>query len=499
MANVGVGRNAEHQGSDQGTTSSLVTAWDACEHLSLEQLADETEGEALLWKTLQDRFPEKEQHDMMGEILGEVFALGALDQETTKQCERRAQVKLPSQARGWITLNCTGLSEQEKAIVKAKTQGNLEFDAISAALRSCFPQYRASGKKKATSVLQAELDDDGRVDASFDDVEEFLAEHNTMFQDDVKDRDEQYSESEAAEALAVSWRERRIEIAKFQQSRQFGAAGKSGRSFRIEVEELKKKTRCRRCGRIGHWARECKAPPSDNAAASSQSTAVNYVAVEQGDEQDLIQQHGFGPVKEYQVENVFRFGSGSVERSQVAVRIPVGVAPQFGIIDAAVIAGNAPLLIGRPTLEKMKACINFDDGSLHFLDTKAKMTTNSSGQVLVDVLDYPAKKPSAVPQDKVCHDVDVEDNLWDIRGCRRNGDKQHYKQKITLKKKECRCLLAQWNAHQNRSQSKTAVAELFSPPRFTKLAEQNRMQPTCLRDLRMSRAVSSGDLRRRLM
>eukprot|EP00435_Cladocopium_sp_Y103_P030061 s1739_g7.t1 len=507
-------------------------AWDACEHLSLEQLADETEGEPLLWKTLQERFPEKEQHDMMGEILGEVFALAALDQETTKQwtarvketfekCERRAQVKFPSQARGWITLHCAGLSEQEKAIVKAKTQGNLEFDAISAAMRSCFPLYRASGKKKQSTVLQAELDDDGRVEASFDDVEAFLAEHDALFQDDVKDADEQYSESEAAEALAVSWKERRKEIAKYQQSRQFGNAGKSRRSFRIEVEELKKKTKCRRCGRVGHWARECKAPPSDNAAASSQSTAVNYVAVEQGDEQvwdstpafvgateahevlqsglvqspgygvvdsgcgrtligrntltvlqDLIQQRGFGPVKEYQVENVFRFGNGSVERSQVAVRIPVGVAQQFGIIDAAVIAGNAPLLIGRPTLEKMKACINFDDGSLHFLDTKAKMTTNSAGQVLIDILDYPAKQPSAVPQDKVCHDVDVEDNLGDIRGCRRNGDKRNYKQKVTLKKKECRCLLAQWNAHQNRSQSKLAVAELFSPPRFTKLAEQ---------------------------
>ena len=81
-------------------------AWDACEHLTLEQLATEA-GEDLLWDTLADRFPEKEQHDMMGEILGEIFSLSALDQETMKQwtarvreaiekCKRRASVDFPS-------------------------------------------------------------------------------------------------------------------------------------------------------------------------------------------------------------------------------------------------------------------------------------------------------------------------------------------------------------------------------------------------------------------
>lgn len=64
--------------------------------------------------------------------------------------------------------------------------------------------------------------------------------------------------------------------------------------------------------------------------------------------EELIQQRGFGPIKEYQVENVFRSGNRSVERSQVAVRIPVGVAQQLGIIDAAVISGNAPIEVRCP-------------------------------------------------------------------------------------------------------------------------------------------------------
>eukprot|EP00435_Cladocopium_sp_Y103_P053201 s487_g17.t1 len=409
-------------------------AWDACEHLTLEQLSEEEAGEALLWKTLQERFPEKEQHDMMGEILGEVFALAALDQESMKQwtarvketfekCQRRAQVNFPEQARGWIALNCAGLSEEQKAIVKAKTQGSLDFDAVSAALRSCFPQYRASGRKKATGVLQVEQqDDDDKREHQFDDIEAFLTEHNMAFQDDSREGEDQFSETEAAEALAISWKERRREIAEFQQARQFGAAGKSKRSFRIEVEELKKRTRCRKCNKLGHWARECRASGTQSSAdggtstttgtsfnyvaveagaggtSTTTGTSVNYVTVEAGAE-DLAESPVadeevpafVGNIKEYAVENLFRFGNGAVERSEVAVRIPVGVAGQLGMIDAAVISGNAPLLIGRPTLEKMRARIDFSDGTLHFLNTKAKMTTNAAGQVLIDVLDFPNK------------------------------------------------------------------------------------------------------------
>ena len=89
--------------------------------------------------------------------------------------------------------------------MKAQAQGNLEFDAVAAAVRSCFPQYRASGRKKATTVLQAEVDDDDdRHETQFDDVEAFLADHDSAFLDDHKDGEDQFSESEAAEALAVS-------------------------------------------------------------------------------------------------------------------------------------------------------------------------------------------------------------------------------------------------------------------------------------------------------
>ena len=46
------------------------------------------------------------------------------------------------------------------------------------------------------------------------------------------------------------------------------------------------------------------------------------------------------------------------------------------------------------------------------------------------------------------------------------------KTRVTLKKKECRCLMAQMNKWDNKNNSKVLVAELFSPPRFALEAEK---------------------------
>ena len=514
-------------------------AWDACEHLTLEELAT-AEGEAKLWDTLERRFPEKEKHDMMGEALGEVFGLAASESETMKQwtarvrevfdrCERRASVKFPPEAEGWIALNCAGLSEEQKAIVKAKAQGNLSFEVLSAALRSCFPVWKASAsKRKPVGAFQvdqipevppgAEDDDDSYSDPYMQGVQAFLAEH----QQDAEIDEQVYSEGEAAEALAVSWKERRKEITKVQRSRQFGQSygGTGRRQFKVEVEELKRRTKCNRCGKIGHWARECRQQPNkttDNSGSTSsqQATSANYVedtsahdAAEalmvSGDDltpafvghvqevfstglvsspgfgvvdsgcgktligrqtlsilEKMIQQHGH-TVQYFPKVCTFRFGNGATETSQVSCRLPVGIAQQYGLIDAAVIAGSAPLLLGRPTLEKMAVKLDFSNNKMELLHSQAQMHTNESGQLLIDVLAFPRRK---------------SESSWtplaaDERPSRISEARPtKVKTKITLKKKECRCLLAQVKKMENQQGSKCLVAELFSPPRFSKEAE----------------------------
>ena len=46
------------------------------------------------------------------------------------------------EGRGWIALHCAGLTEEQKAIVKAKTQGKMDLDSVSAGVRSCFPTLK---------------------------------------------------------------------------------------------------------------------------------------------------------------------------------------------------------------------------------------------------------------------------------------------------------------------------------------------------------------------
>ena len=379
-------------------------ALEACEHLTLTELATE-DGENRVWKLLTERFPEKEKQDQMGEALGEVFALAAKDGETMKEwtarvmetferCRRKAAVDFPVEARGWIALHCAGFSEEQKAIVKAKTQGKLDLETISAGIRSCFPSFKASNARgrKPTSVLIAEEEpvetETGPAGEFFEDVESFLADHNLA----GEGSDDIVSEDDAAEALAVTWKERRAEINRLNKSRQFSSADNTRKSFRIEVEELKRRTKCRRCGRVGHWARECRArvnaparpgqSSSANQGASSASgksgTETLYVEnpvteladdvihfvgaavlVEEVCSASLVSSPGFGVIdsgcgktligaetlaemepllKGRKVvrtaqRNMFRFGNGEAEESTVMARIPVAVAGKTGIID----------------------------------------------------------------------------------------------------------------------------------------------------------------------
>ena len=56
-------------------------ALETCEHLTLTQLMEEG-GDDHIWKLLEERFPDRLQHDLLAECLKEVFNLAAKDGET---------------------------------------------------------------------------------------------------------------------------------------------------------------------------------------------------------------------------------------------------------------------------------------------------------------------------------------------------------------------------------------------------------------------------------
>ena len=444
----------------EGRGSFLFTclsgkALETVEHVDPTEY-QKADGEKVLLKMLDSRFPERDESDELGEVLNEVFNLRAKEGETLRnwvsratelfdRCERKSGVKFPEEARGYMLLKWSG-----------------------------YPDFIV-GKRRAVALVQDEQDDSPLGDKEvmgFDDIEMFLADHENVADDDSG---VEYPEQEVAEVLAATWKEKRAEIARLQKSRRFDQAREAKRSFRVEIEEMKRKTKCNRCGRISHWARECRQKRDATSATGSHSAsfsknaskenAASYVAVEEeiqpsfvasvGVFQTLLQQlqhrrsqaalnseqhlepvstevllvsspgyavldsgcgkiiigertleqfqkiwtqdGRFGP--EFKTEtNVFKFGNGDRETSQKVVIMPIGLAGRFGNVQAAVVKGDAPLLLSRPALKRLGATLDFENDRVKLFSgaVELELKSNAAGQYVLGVLDFP--KPDASPE-----------------------------------------------------------------------------------------------------
>ncbi len=246
-------------------------ALEAVEHLEPQEY-QKKQGEDVILRILDQRFPQKDKTAELGETLTDIFQLRAKEGEGVKawiarateafeKCSRKSLVKFPEEAQGWVLLHRSGFTEEQKAVILARSLGDLKREEISKAIRSCYPEYTMN-KKKPMGAAFVEKDDvtaDDEVESvdDFHDIEQFLAEH----QGNDNEEHEIYEEEEVAEVLAVSWKEKRVELAKLKKSRQFHSMKDTRRSFRVEIDEIKRKTRCHRCNQIGHWSRECPTKP----------------------------------------------------------------------------------------------------------------------------------------------------------------------------------------------------------------------------------------------
>ena len=411
-------------------------ALEAVEHLEPTEYRC-PDGEAKIFQLLDVRFPTKDSADELSENMTKIFELKANEGESLKMwisrageafelLKRKTNVSFPEEARGWMILNRSGLTAEQRAVVLARSLGRLTREEIGKAMRSCYPDYVVPKKKTfGAGVVVDELhsEDPGEEDPSidFDDVELFLAEGDDEGISEMNQ--DPFEESEVKEILATTWQEKRRSLNQLQKSRRFHDAGQVKRQFRVEVEELKRRTRCHRCQQIGHWSRECKNPPvkgsskgskgkSSGKADSGAAMVEHFVAlvsnhktmsqlllekrsmsgqlsphfqeVEQllvsspgfgvldsgcgktiigsntfREFQHLWEQHGFELPQPEAEVNHFRFGNGSRETSHQVVSMPVVLAGRRGFIKAALVQGSAPLLISREAMRTLKAQIDF--------------------------------------------------------------------------------------------------------------------------------------------
>ena len=99
----------------------------------------------------------------------------------------------------------------------------------------------------------------------------------------------------------------------------------------------------------------------------------------------MWQQHGPEPEPEI---NYFRYGNGEKETSTEVLALPVRIAGKSGSIRAAIVQGQAPLLISRAALQKLKATLAFGQGTMTIFDdaVQVPLHTNSAGQFMIRVL-----------------------------------------------------------------------------------------------------------------
>ena len=445
-------------------------ALECVEHLDPSSY-QKKDGEKILFERLDQRFPQKDASDEMSEVLTEVFAVKAHEGESLKawisratelfeRCQRKVNVNFPEEARGWMILHRSGLSDEQKAVVLARSLGVLKREEIGRALRSCYPDFIV-GKRRAAgiSLIEDSLspDDDKVAEEEFDELEQFLAEHQVV----TEEPDELFDEPDVAEALAVSWKERRKQMGQLQRARRFKQAQDVRRSFKVEIEELKRRTKCNKCGAVEHWARECKSgkgawnkSASSKGSSKGKESAAAMVVEEhfiamidilpstwrslqwlrekqqkcttQTEEQLLVSSPGFGVLdsgcgrsiigydtlqefkdlwKARQMEapepfsevNHFKYGNGHKEMSKQAIRVPVNLGGRVGTIKAAIVQGQAPLLISRSALKTLEATINFETNELTVFDDRVviPLATNQAGQYTVDLLGDPQGSNSA--------------------------------------------------------------------------------------------------------
>ena len=86
--------------------------------------------------------------------------------------------------------------------------------------------------------------------------------------------------------------------------------------------------------------------------------------------------------------NQFRFGNGHLETTEVSVPLPVHIGGKNGIIRAAVVKGDAPLLISRPALQSLEATIDLSKNELTLFKDRRTVSlgVNTAGQFLLDVM-----------------------------------------------------------------------------------------------------------------
>ena len=284
------------------------------------------------------------------------------------------QVPLADEVKGYIMFRQASLTQMQEDQVVTWTQGQYQRDKVVKALRKLEKvQKEKGGKHFVMEEGEVFVNDPGmESDPEGGDSDQFVYVGEG-------DLDQIFEEGDLHHALATYQQVRRaIKDQKNARGFPFGGVkgkgkGKSGKGDdramkRVHVEQLKLRTRCARCGAIGHWAKECTGAMDDyarqkaNSTAASSSTGKSYTASMSGksgfcevggDRLEGSQFHSLGKVGITLGECLVRHIDQHQHPDAVGEFCGLSTMASHGIVDTAAQNG----LVGHGALVKLESAL----------------------------------------------------------------------------------------------------------------------------------------------
>ena len=275
-------------------------------------------------------------------------------------------VDLPADARGYILYRQASLTEAQDQKLLTWTQGKYSRVEVTSALRRLDKVVRDKAKSsfqvEGTYLTEDSMGDPYNGEEIYYTIPDEDDENFVYIAEG--DLDHVLEESEVMEALA-SYQEVRQQL-KYQRLNRgyfpgkgkgkpnYPAKGKDkgGGKRKIHIEQLKLRTRCRRCGQVGHWEKECQTKPKDdNRAFFVRIEEENAAAAESGTH-FWFQQETSGRQAKDGTDVVFDDAERSdvgayMERQPGAITFcGISTQPHHGVVDTAAeggLAGTGPL------------------------------------------------------------------------------------------------------------------------------------------------------------
>ena len=296
-------------------------------------------------------------------------------------------VKLGEDVRGYIIFRQAALSQTQEDQVTTWTQGKYDRETVVRALRRLEKVQKDKGGKSFLVEEGLEGDGDETFGVWAPETDREIEDFVYMLEGDM---DQIFEEDGLHDALAT-YQQVRKALRDQRTSRGWSKGGKGGgrisvagsnnkigfqldRGSKVHVESLKLRTKCARCGVVGHWARECTNAPdqfarnrqgSSNGSGSGGQAKGSYQSSMSG-------RSGFVHVGEVSESNQGLWMEGQskifVETNNDMEFVGVTTHGAFGLVDTAAQSG----LIGEGALSRLQVALNSFGLKVKKTDKKAQ-------------------------------------------------------------------------------------------------------------------------------